>query len=244
MDQSSNAKPSINLLNATVFLVLIGQARARWLPELRVVQKKDVWYFRWISKLFDLWAPKSRKGEFLTSIWTTVRYTVGVAGNDSGYAWWRLAHEIVHALQAKRIWFPWFAFLYLWPMSQGGLIILTSWLPVFWASGWTLALWIACWITVGAAHFIPQIPGFWRAKYEKEAYEVSMVCRYLRFGDIDDAYIEHLVDVFAGMVYYRMDPRKDQIRAYFHHIKDKIEKNPLDPQVGNPLVVQKLLEFT
>ena len=219
----------------------------------RVGLKSDFWYHSAINWLLNLLYPKDKQDSYLKSYWTTIRNSIGGPDDKASgkyavtpqteevrkyyksdeamkfEAWYTLMHELMHVLQCKTWTFPLYAFLYLFPMTLGGLLLITCWLPVFWASGWVLAAWIAGWVVLAGVCFIPQLPGSWRTHWELEAYAISMYCIKHRHGVVDSSYIDHRVKSFTSMMYYMMEPREKRIREKLTNIATEINAGTFKP---------------
>lgn len=199
-----------------LFQRIEARARKELVPKLRVIPKRASWLHRTINRMLNCVYRASQKNSYRDRYSTTLGYSVAMAeryGHDPKQfaAWETLCHEVQHAVQAKKLTRPLFGFLYLWPLSQGLLLLLLSWLPVFWAEGWQLALWIGGWVTVAGLHFIPQLPDPLRTRWELEAYTVSMHMYALDRNAVSYAYIQHLAKQFYSMAYYIMEPRRKKI---------------------------------
>jgi hypothetical protein len=213
--------------DARLFHNIYSRAATELLPKLKVQPKSASSLHLLINAILNLVYPKDRRNSYLENYSTTLGYTISIAtgqGTTSFKNWQTLCHEIVHALDAKR-WtrfvFGWF---YLWPLSQGALLLLTCWLPIFWAGGRALAAWIFVWALVAGVHFIPQLPDPWRKHWELRGYTVSMHLRFLTEGKITANYIEQLVDNFHSMAYYIMAPNRGAISNALYKRADLIEK--------------------
>jgi hypothetical protein len=178
----------------------------------RVLLKNEVWVFNAINAIMNL--VYKEKDRFNKSFWTTLAFgfikPILYIAAPIHYKlkdlrqWWTLAHELGHGLQAKK-WTPLvFDYLYLWPLSQGIFLIFTCWLPVFWASGWSLVIWIVSWVVLAGLHFIPKWPDPWRVRWELQCYCISMYFYHQMTGAITVQYIKKLTDLFVGMAYYQM----------------------------------------
>jgi hypothetical protein len=228
--------------DADLFDAIIQEAKNLDLisKKVRFGKKSDFWYHSWINRLLNLFYPKDRKDVYLNQYWTTIGYSIAApdsAVDDEGKCedWETLIHELEHTRQARKWTRPFFAFLYLWPLSQGALFVLLSWLPFLWVP-WDIAI-ICMGIMglVGSIHFIPQWPDPWRAYWELKAYEISMYFRMRRRGNLSGAYIDSLVDNFSSMTYFMMEPRKSKIRTILDRISVAILMGK-HPVVKHPLV--------
>jgi hypothetical protein len=227
-------------------------------PKLRIGLKSYMWFHRGINFVLNWFYPKEKKDWYLKNTTTTLGFkidfpdtaaeaTVGdsnvkVDGSVfigqvilNATMWWTLLHELFHvrrAMKWTRIIYGW---LYLWPLSQGVLLALLCWLPIFWSHGWYRVLWIVGWFIVAGLHFIPQLPDPFRKRDELEAYTASMWAFFIHYGKIDDDYLEWLIDNFHSMAYFIMEPNKDKIRRELIDIALQLEHGT-HPIFNDPLV--------
>lgn len=219
--------------NRSMFVTLQSRANERWFKgKLRVVRKNQIELFRIINRILNVVYDKQDR--FIKGFWTTLCYgfilprvVVAAPQVDKPLVldqWWTLAHECGHGLQAKR-WTPYvFAYFYMWPLTQGVLLMLSCWVPVFWASGWSLVGWIVGWFLFGALHFIPKLPDPWRTHWEFECYCISMYYRKVRYGKIDNEYVERLVGLFTDMSYYQMASSEKRMSKKLFAARNEIER--------------------
>lgn len=247
-----------------LFLKLPEEAVKRELItyKVRIGLKSSRWIHRAINTVLNWFYPKDRQNWYLNGAITTLGFRIDfpddMAGTDIGKdrpvgeegffigadvrtltAWWILLHEFFHvrsAMRKTRLWFDW---LYGWPLTQGGLLLLTCWLPVFWAHGWWRLPWILGWAVVAGLHFIPQLPDPFRKNEELAAYTASMWAHRARGGKLDEAFIEYVVESFHSMAYFIMAPNKDKIRRELTEIATSITAGT-HPIKDDPLV--KLVE--
>lgn len=204
-------------------LLVKNAKRPGCIPKLQLVSKSSSWLMRAINVLFNLWSG-SNKDFFLNRFWTTIKYTIYWPADKNRAEitqWGVIAHELVHCFQRKR-WGILFPILYLFPINLAALLVLTCWLPVFWASGWVLAVWIPVWAAVGLLLFLPWIPDPWRSRWELQAYAVTIYGWHLKYGFVDDRNLQTLAKNFTGMSYYMMDPRKEHVIRNMKKIRDEI----------------------
>ena len=264
----STANEVVKMSNVTKFqrLVLLAVTTQLVPAGFRIGVKSDFWYHAAINWLLNLVYPVAQDDSYVKRFWTTIWKSIagpdgdakaGIAHtSDTAFllkhglyksgkalgldAWWILLHEIMHVLQAKK-WTPvLFSFLYLFPLSLGGLLILTCWLPVLWASGWHLAIWIPLWVVLGAVCFIPQLPDPWRTHWEMEAYAINLYTYYLRYRTIHESYINSRVANFTSMQYYMMEPRRDRVYKQLRAIADSIVDGTFKPNERQTKVIQLL----
>lgn len=230
-------------------------------PKLRIGLKSYRWIHRAINAILNVFYPADRKDWYLNGATTTLGFTVDFPDNivenhvgdpnlkigsffignviATATVWWTLVHEFFHVRRAMKLTRPLYAWLYGWPLTQGGTLAVLCWLPIFWSHGWWRLLWIAGWLVVSGLHFIPQLPDPFRKGDELAAYTASMWAYFVRFGKIDNDYIDRLVDNFHSMAYFIMEPNKDKIRRELLDIASRIEAGT-HPIKDDPLV--KLME--
>ena len=210
-------------------VAVVEEAKQRRLvPSSTVVRpKKDIWYHAVINWLLNIFYPRHMKNAYRDRYWTTIGYTIAPTDKVSADATDTTVHELFHVRDAWQKTRVVFGFLYLWPISQGVLLLFTCWLPLLWTSGWVFWLWFGVWLLVAGVHFIPVLPDPWRKRYELTAYTASMCLYYKRHGNLPDVYIEHITKQFTSMAYYVMEPNgkamlkriqkeAERIRAYNH----------------------------
>jgi len=208
--------------------------------KVQVKAKRAVWLHKAINFILNLVYPRESQDAYLKKYNTTLGYTIAMAehqGTDPTKFrnWTTLCHEGEHAEQAKRWTRVLFGYLYLWPLSQGILLALFCWVPLFWASGWWTIPWIVGWLAIAGLHFIPRIPDPWRARWELQAYTISMHLHYLVHRKIEDEYIDQLVENFSSMMYYVMEPRREKIRKRLKDISNEIYRGK-SPVKDNKIV--------
>lgn len=208
--------------------------------KVRFGKKSDFWYHRWINILLNAVYPKDQKDTYLKNYWTTIGYSIAAPDDqvdDDGLSddWPTLVHELEHTRQASRWTRLIFSYLYLWPLSQGALFILLFWLPALFLSGWVMWLCMASMLTVGALHFIPQLPDPWRTHWEYKAYEMSMFFHFMCYRVIGADYVDRLVHNFTSMAYFMMEPRKGKIRKRLNRTSVAIIKGK-SKAISHPLV--------
>ena len=227
--------------NVALFQAIHARAKKELVPKLRVGPKTAFWIHTAINWTLNIIYPKDRQDAYLERYNTTLGFTVAMAtshGDDvRKFGNWRtLCHEVKHALQALKWPRVVFGYLYLWPLSQGILLALLCWLPVFWASGWWLALWIPAWVIVAGLHFVPQFPDPWRKRWEFQAYSISMHLRFMIYGRISQGYIDALVANFHSMMYFIMEPNEKRIRKELAELATQIETGK-SPVKDEPIII-------
>lgn len=227
--------------NVELFQIIYRRAQKELVPKLRVDSKKAFWIHTLINKILNIVYPKNQKDAYLKRFTTTLGFSVALAttyGTDIHKfdCWETLCHEIKHACQALKWTRIIMGYWYLWPLSQGILLLFTCWLPIFWASGWKLLLWISVWCIVAALHFIPQLPDPWRKHWELQAYSISMYLYFLVNKYIPKEYIESLATNFNSMAYYIMEPNKQKIEQELFLLALEI-KSGRSPIKNEPIVI-------
>jgi hypothetical protein len=226
--------------NVRLFHSILNRAKEEISSKIVVGPKSSFRIHSVINFILNLVYPKDRKDSYLNGFTTTLGYTIamnGYSGNDaSKFGNWRvLCHEIVHVMQAKKWTRFLFGILYMFPISFGIAMLLFGWIGLLWVPGLWKLLYVAGWLALSAAMFIPQLPDPWRSRWELEAYSVSMHLRHRVYGSLDDEYLDHLVKNFNSMAYYVMEPSKDKIRSRLTSIKEKIEAGE-SPVKYHPIV--------
>jgi TM2 domain-containing membrane protein YozV len=227
--------------NVALFQAIQARAIKELTPKLRVGPKSAFWIHTAINAILNIVYPKDKQDSYLKDYNTTLGFTVAMAtshGEDARkFGNWRtLCHEIKHVLQAMKWTRVIMGYLYLWPISQGILLALLAWIPVFWVPGWWKALYLGLWLVVTGVHFIPQLPDPWRKRWEFQAYSISMHLRYLIYGRIDQAYIDALVQNFHSMMYFIMAPNEKKIREELAKLATQIEMGD-SPVKDEPIVI-------
>lgn len=227
-----------------LFVAIYTRAKKELLPKLWITPKWVCTIHLIINTLFNLFLPKDKRDSYLNNYSTTLGYTIAMASAYSQpYTQWEtLCHEIVHALQAKKWTRFLMAFLYTWPLSQGALLLLTCWLPIFWASNGVLMYWIGCWAIIALLHFIPQLPDPWRHRWEIEAYSVSMYLYYMLRDCIPLVYTEHIAKNLHSMNYYITSNNRHNTHWQLDSIATRIIRGTSDIQ-NNPVVKIAVEEY-
>jgi hypothetical protein len=118
--------------------------------------------------------------DYITTIGSTIYYpSQTFITNDEEDAMIVLAHEVVHVTQANKYGKVLFGLMYLFPQC----LALLSLLSIF-AIIWTPFLWCLLFLV-----FLAPIPGPWRARFEFQAYSMSLYVLDLvlrRYGYADD----------------------------------------------------------
>ena len=224
-----------------LFQNIFTRAKKELVPKLRVVPKNTCYIHVIINAILNLIYPKDKQNDYMYKYSSAFGYTVALAsryGNNvqNFSAWKVLCHELIHVVcQAKKYTRVLMAFLYMWPLSQGALLLLTCWLPIFWVSGWVLVIWIVCWILIAGLHFIPQLPDPWRHRWEVQAYSVSMYLYWMVTNRIPSEYVESIIDNLHSMNYYITEPNRGKIRIELCKIVYQIVNN-ISPIKYNPIV--------
>lgn len=227
--------------NVALFQTIYDRAKKELTPKLRVGPKSAFWIHTAINWILNIVYPKDQQDSYLKNYNTTLGFTVAMAtshGDDvKKFGNWRtLCHEIKHVLQAMKWTRVLFGYLYLWIISQGIVLALVGWIPVFWVPGWWKALYLGLWLVITGCHFIPQIPDPWRKHWELQAYTISMHLYHLTHNGIPLSYIDHLVENFTSMMYFIMEPRKAKIKRELVTIANQIKAGN-SPVKNEPIVV-------
>lgn len=136
--------------------------------------------------------------EFMTGFTTTIPFlnTMYVPDSwDDGTEWRTLAHESIHALQAKQEGQLVFALKYMFPQCLGPLALFA--IGAFW---WTPMLFALVFLAALAPW-----PAKWRIKYEREAYRVSGAMDHLiGWNILSSMYVSYMRNHYTGWSYYKM----------------------------------------
>jgi hypothetical protein len=224
-----------------LFQNILARAKKELAPKMRVGPKSAYTIHTLINWILNIVYPADKKDSYLKNYNTTLGYTVAMAtshGDDVSQFtnWETLCHETKHVLQAKKWTRFIFGYLYLWIISQGILLALVGWIPIFWVPGWWKLLYIVLWLGITGCHFIPQIPDPWRKHWELQAYTISMHLYHLVHNGIPLSYIDHLVENFTSMMYFIMEPRAAKIKRELVTIANQIEAGN-SPVKDEPIVV-------
>ena len=221
--------------NILLFRRIYIRAKKELVPKLVVGPKSAFRIHVLINWILNIVYPKNKKNAYRENYTTTLGFTVAMASwvgdkVERFKNWETLCHEIKHARQAKKWSRVLFGYLYLWPISQGIVLLLGGWVGVIWVPGWWKAVYLASWLIVSGIHFIPQLPDPWRKRWEFQAYSISMHLRFLTYGTIGQKYLDHLVENFHSMMYYIMAPNEKKIREELTRLAALIEsgKSPVD----------------
>jgi len=170
-----------------------------WAPKFNWIWKSDSKLHRAIGWCFE----KLGMPGYMTQYWTTLNQEVArpeearVGFNDE---WSVMTHEGRHAIDANKITYPLFAFIYGLPQILGLLAIPLAVLLVLVTHSWLGLLGL---LALGL--FAP-IPALGRAWLELRGYRVSISCDYWRYGapQSDDQYLAFYVECFSSSPYYYM----------------------------------------
>jgi hypothetical protein len=187
--------PQDQQLNAALALV-----RSQ-VPSFGWVWKSDKWYHRAIGWIFD----RLGMTGYLDYFYTTFRYTVG-RPNDAKEGKVQnefevFVHEGQHAIDSKRLTFPFFALIYGFPQILALLAIPLAIILVLSTGSWLGLLGL---LLLALAAPLPS-PG--RVWAELRGYRVSLSCLYWYGGiapDLEQAYIEEFLSYFVNSSYYFM----------------------------------------
>lgn len=213
--------------HALLFQNILARAKRELNPKLRVGPKSAFLLHSVINAILNLVYPKEHKDIYLRRYTTTIRYTIAMAderGSDTtNYRdWITLCHEIQHAEDARR-WTPvLFGFLYLWPLSQGLLLLFFGWIPIYWVPGIWKVLYLGSWAVVVGVHGVPQIPDPWRKHWEMRAYAITLYLHHMSYGSINKLMLDHIAKNFSSMIYYMMDPDHTRVRHQLEELAKKI----------------------
>jgi hypothetical protein len=188
----------------------------KFFPRYKVVPKQSVWIHRaigWVLK--SLHINSNYMDGYFTYFANTNAYPIeGTLGEH--YKEWRVhMHEGTHAAQEKR----WSLFLwglaYLLGTPVYAVLGLLISLPLWFVGGFTSLLpWWSGFIPVALGVILSSpIPGgVFRTEWELQGYGASIAVYYWTEGKVPDAYVEKLVDTFAGGNYFYMCVFRKKVR--------------------------------
>lgn len=191
-------------------LVITAQT---YFPDLKLKYKNQSWFMRLIG--FLLFFNKSFMNNFTTTIGSKVYYpTESFVKARPVSAAVILLHELVHVKDAKRLSFPLFGFLYLFPQ-----ILSLFCLPLFLIS-WKIALPLVI-------LFALPLPAFFRMYFEKKAYLTSLYAIYqlgkrMNFRPLLTEQKNDFLNHFKNSHYYFMWPFSN-LQQEFDEAEAKIE---------------------
>jgi hypothetical protein len=213
-------------------------------PELRIVNKAKLRLHLLANWLLNLVYPASAKDTYLENVWVyfwrTVIVPTGARWDDSGSVpinWMSLGHEYMHLLQEKKWGCLLFYTLYFFPVSLGVILLLTSWLPLLWASGWVLACWVGAWVLGAIVCFMPGVPAPWRKMWELEAYSATMLFFAMASSSycVPTVVIEEIAGIFTSLTYWKMATSKNRIQSRLQLEADAI-KNGTSHLYEHPVI--------
>jgi hypothetical protein len=171
----------------------------KYVPGWKVISKADSAIHKAIGCFFAFlkWLSFGRVNvAYMDRFWTTLGFTAACPEGEED-EWEVRPHEGKHARQAKKWSRPLLGFLYLFPQS---------FLPFLFA---VLAVFFSSWFWFGLIFFLVPLPAPWRALWELQAYEISVMKEVWQWDDDEDInkYIDRIIRKrFAGGVYFYMMP--------------------------------------
>jgi hypothetical protein len=188
----------IHLASAQAVYDDLVKTAQRFAPRFKVISKDDSWLHRSIGFFSKLY-----KTEYWTTIGSTVAHPVGF---NPAIGWKTIPHEGRHAVQAKKVSEPIFLFAYLlghfaWAII-GLLLLLTVSIPL-----WATVNWWSGLIPLSVFLLVSPIPfAYFRYRWEKEAYTLSIAMEYWTTGHVTDIFLERMADQFVKWFYGWMWP--------------------------------------
>lgn len=206
-----------------VFEALTGVIQQRS-PKFKVIAKKDSRLHRFIDWCLRCpWIKgKEINPHYMTKYWTTIGHTVAYPNEereDQHYHNWSvLPHEGKHSFQAKK----WSSFLF------GTFYLLGT--PVYFIAMallcWPFFIWLPWWSGVAwlGAGLLLSIPpfGYWRARWELQAFRISIALRYWRRAIVDNTYLESIADHFTKSDYFWMWPFRKSVLKRLDHYRNEV----------------------
>jgi len=218
-----------------MLFLLLEHRFSKEFPELRIISKSESLLHRFIGWVLRFpWYPKkwAINPYYLTDYWTTIGYKIAHPKTDSAdeiYSSWDiLCHERVHVKQAYKYGRFLMGALYLLGTPVYlllfcilSLLLLPLWLYI---SEWWISLILVC---IGFLLSSPFPFGYFRAKFELEAYTVSMAITYWTTGRLTNNYIADLVKVFTGSNYFFMWPLKTMVLRWLTAARNSIKNGDI-----------------
>ena len=197
----------------------IALVRGLGVPQFGWIWKSQKWYHKAIGWCLG----KIGNPGYMSSYWTTFRYTVG-RPSEAQFGmedeWTVFCHEGVHALDAKRITFPLFALIFGLPQVLALLAVPLAVLLVLLTHSFLGLLGLL------ALVFLAPLPAPGRVLLELRGYKVSMACDFWYYGcPIDSqAYLAAYLEPFIGGGYYFMGTLfksyiQKELEGYFNELK-------------------------
>jgi hypothetical protein len=158
---------------------------------LKIVVKQKSWFMKTCGLFLRPFNP-----DFMEHYTTTIPFLNTMYVPETWDLNWRtMAHESIHALQAKQDGQLLFALKYMFPQCLGPLAILSVgaiwWTPMLFALAFLVA-------------FAPW-PARWRVRYEREAYRVSGAMDAIQGYDVrQPMYLSYMLRHYTGWGYYKM----------------------------------------
>lgn len=199
-------------------------------PKYKVIAKETSRFHKFIGWILKTFTPNK---EYMTRYWTTIGATVAYPIEETPGEHYNNVtvnvHEGNHAGQCKR----WTSFLmgslYLLGTPVYAVLFLLLSVPFFIVGGLTSAFpWWVGFIVLGAGLVLscPVPFGYWRYRWEAQAYGVSLAVRYWVNGknpdSVNDAYIDNACLQFTTGAYFYMMPFKSVVKKRLQKARELV----------------------
>lgn len=175
----------------------------KFAPKFRVVSKADHWLHKaigWVLRTFKL--NQSYMTDYWTTLGATTAYPLEETPGEHFNSWKVVPHEGLHAQQARKISNFLFAALYLLGTPVYAVLLLACWPFFVWLPWWSGLIYIGA-----VALLCSPIPSSWfRYKWERDAYFLSIAIDYWTNGSVSDQQLERIADQFVTSQYFWMWP--------------------------------------
>lgn len=198
-------------------------------PDFRVVSKQKSRLHRFVGWCLRFpwifgWA---LNGAYMEDFWTTFGHTTAYPryGSPVGHVrdWPTVAHEGLHGVQAGRNTPFGMAAAYLLGTPFYGVML--ALLTVALIPLWLLVVpwpWLFLPLGLGLVLSSPWPWGYWRGRWELQAYGVTMAVRYWRYGVLSDLVIDRIADDVSGAAYFYARPSRLKAVKMLHDCRIQI----------------------
>jgi len=179
-------------------------------PKFEAVPKRTSKLHQFIGWVCNApWFGKHRINPgYMTAFYTAFNGKTAYPINSNPITDWEVfVHEFMHLKQERR-WTP-LVFQALYLLGIPAYFAVAAALAILCIPLWILVVpwWISLLVLGAGAVLSSPIPfGYWRGRWELQAYGVSIALRYWLRGEVDDAYLEWSAQHFTTSAYFWMWP--------------------------------------